>query len=332
MLAQQWQSGLAEAQAHADRIRSGGDEPAGDHALADWGHWADGAWTPAKAIPAAIRFGQFRVRMDQVPGGVPPSGPLAELTPAAFWLPAVMPFPDRPSILLKARGAGRSLAVETMQALMLRLLVTIPPSKLRFTIFDSVGLGENFAAFMHLADFNEAMVTNRIWTEPKHIEERLADISEHMENVIQKYLRNEFQSIEEYNRDAGEIAEPFKFLVVANYPTGFSEAAQRRLESIAASGARCGVYTLIMADTQVPLPAGFGLREFEKYATTLVWNHGAVPVEGSRLFEIRAAARHPAAAGPSHRNAPGRGALRPRGRQGRSAVRGHRAGSRGALD
>ena len=56
------------------------------------------------------------------------------------------------------------------------------------------------------ADHDEALVTSRIWTEPKHIEARLADLSEHMENVIQKYLRNEFESIEAYNRDAGEIA------------------------------------------------------------------------------------------------------------------------------
>ena len=79
---------------------------------------------------------------------------------------------------------------------MLRLLASLPASKVRFTIIDPVGLGENFAAFMHLADYQEQLVTSRIWTEPRHIEERLADLSEHMENVIQKYLRNEFATIE----------------------------------------------------------------------------------------------------------------------------------------
>jgi hypothetical protein len=54
-----------------------------------------------------------------------------------------------------------------------------------------VGLGENFAGFMHLADHDEALVNSRIWTEASHIEERLTDLTEHMENVIQ-YLRNEF--------------------------------------------------------------------------------------------------------------------------------------------
>ena len=75
---------------------------------------------------------------------------------------------------------------------MLRFLTALPPGKVRFTIIDPVGLGENFAAFMHLADYDEPLVTSRIWTEPQHIEQRLADLTAHMENVIQKYLRNQF--------------------------------------------------------------------------------------------------------------------------------------------
>jgi DNA segregation ATPase FtsK/SpoIIIE, S-DNA-T family len=273
-LAERWRSGLARLQALAELIVSHGGEPAGDDALNPFSHWAGNSWSPSTVTPPAVRFGEFLVRMDQIPGGVPTDSRLAAMTPAGFSLPAVMPFPQRPSLMLRARGNGRQVAVDAIQALMLRLLVTLPPSKVRFTIVDPVGLGENFAAFMHLADFNEALVTSRIWTEPKHIEERLADLSEHMENVIQRYLRNEFQSIEEYNQDAGEIAEPFRFLVIANYPAGFSEAAQRRLLSIIASGARCGVYTLLMADTQVPMSAGFSLRDFEPHSTTLQWNSG----------------------------------------------------------
>jgi hypothetical protein len=42
-----------------------------------------------------------------------------------------------------------------------------------------------------------------------------------MENVIQTYLRNEFDSIHDYNRHAGEVAEAFHVLVVANFPAGF---------------------------------------------------------------------------------------------------------------
>ena len=110
---------------------------------------------------------------------------------------------------------------------------------------------------MHLADYDERLVTSRIWTESAHINQRLADLTEHMENVIQKYLRNEFASIQEYNEHAGEVAEPFQILVVANFPANFSDEAARRLASIAASGARCGVYTLISTDQKLAAAAEF---------------------------------------------------------------------------
>src|SRR5262249_21676685 len=157
---------------------------------------------------------------------------------------ALLPFPNRASVLLKAGGDGRAAAVRVLQALMMRFLTALPPGKVRFTILDPVGLGENFAAFMHLADFDEQLVASRIWTEQPHIEQRLADLTAHMENVIQKYLRNQFQTIEEYNAHAGEVAEPYRVLVVANFPANFSVEAARRLVSVTSSGARCGVFTL----------------------------------------------------------------------------------------
>ncbi len=131
---------------------------------------------------------------------------------------------------------------------------------MRFTIFDPVGLGDNFAAFMHLADHDEALVSSRIWTEPAHIEKQLADLTVHMENVIQKYLRSQFSSIEDYNAQAGEVAEPYRVLVVANFPVNFTPQAARRLVSIVQSGSSCGVYALISLDTRQPLPQGFQAR------------------------------------------------------------------------
>ncbi|MBI3838825.1 MAG: cell division protein FtsK [Planctomycetia bacterium] len=296
-LAELWYSGLRRLQSSADEIQGGlADAPAASW-LADWNKLSASSWAPATAGPPAIRFGQLRVKMSQIPHGIPRSTALAELTPEDFVLPALVPFPARPSLLLKAQGNGRRVAVEALQAIMLRLLVSVPPGKLRFTIIDPVGLGENFAAFMHLADFNEALVSSRIWTEPKHIEARLADLSEHMENVIQKYLRNEFRTIEQYNRDAGEISEPFRFLVIANFPANFSEAAQRRLLSIATSGARCGVYTLIMVDTQESLPSGISLEELQQHGATLLWKDGRFAWNDDQLghFEVTLDTPPPAA-------------------------------------
>ena len=68
--------------------------------------------------------------------------------------------------------------------------------------------------FRTVFDHDDSLVGGRIWTEREHMQQRLTDLTEHMETVIQKYLRNEYESIAAYNADA-EVPEPYRFVVVA---------------------------------------------------------------------------------------------------------------------
>src|SRR5690606_26722799 len=120
----------------------------------------------------------------------------------------------------------------------------------------------------------EELVGSRIWTGTDQIEQRLIDLTEHMENVIQKYLRNEYESIDQYNEKAGELAEPYRFLVINDFPANFSEPSAARLRSILSSGPRCGVYTLITCDTTQPLPPGIDRADLERHSINLVWENG----------------------------------------------------------
>ena len=182
-----------------------------------------------------------------------------------------MTLEEHPVLLVTAEEEGRREAIDVLQLAMLRMLTAMPPGKVRFTILDPVGLGENFASFMHLADFDEQLIASRIWTDARQIDEQLTRLTAHMETVLQKYLRNEFATIHEYNAQAGEVAEPFQVLVVANFPTNFSEAAARKLVSIATSGPRCGVYTLIRVDRKQQMPANFDLNDLAASAVHLDW-------------------------------------------------------------
>jgi S-DNA-T family DNA segregation ATPase FtsK/SpoIIIE len=251
---QEWQEGLANFEQSTESMNDYCAEVCPDWTTIDWP-----SWKSSQAAPRALQFGRYRPTFEQ-------------LEDKQFSMPAVLSYPEQPSLLFKADGTGREIAIASMQNIMLRMLTSMPPGKVRFTIIDPTGLGQNFSAFMHLADFDERLVSNRIWTESGHITRQLSDLTEHMENVIQKYLRNEYQSIQEYNAHAGEVAEPFQILVVANFPANFSEDACRRLTSIANSGSRCGVYTLILNDTRMKLPRNFDLEELEKNSAALEWD------------------------------------------------------------
>ena len=152
---------------------------------------------------------------------------------------------------------------------MLRLLTSLPPAQVRFTIVDPIGIGRNFVPSCIWPTVDAALVTTQVWTDARQIEERLTDLANHMETVTQKYLRNEYATIEDYNAVAEEVAEPYRVLVIADFPTRFDEKSAARLAAIAAGGVPCGVLTLIAVDTSKPLPPGFGLGELRPHCAAL---------------------------------------------------------------
>ena len=216
-------------------------------------------WLPPKQFTPAAKFAHLDLDLTTampkqlaMPGGPQVSVPLT------------LAFPEQGSLLFETNDSSNATVLSTLNNIILRLLSTTPPGKLSFTIIDPVGLGQGFAGLMHLSDYEESLINRRIWTQRDQIEERLAELSEHIEKVIQMYLRNEYETITQYNEQAGSVAEKYHFLVVSDFPAGFSETTAKRLQSIATSGARCGVFTLIHWDQRQPLPDGFAVDELRK--------------------------------------------------------------------
>ncbi len=264
-----WQAGVREV---SDTLRD--LTQIGSDRFPPWKLLLTGNRPHPETVPTGVRYGSIGVDLAALPGGLSADTRLIPADPLKQTVPAFLPFPDKAAVLIKTRDEGRPAAVSLLQGAMLRFLTGVPPGKVRFTVFDPVGLGENFAAFMHLQEHDENLIGARIWTEPQQIEKRLLDLTEHMETVIQKYLRNQYKSVEEYNRAAGEVAEPYRVLVVANFPHNFTPEAARRLVSIMSSGPACGVCTLVSVDTKATLPRDFRLADLEQLAFNLKWDAG----------------------------------------------------------
>ena len=213
--------------------------------------WND--WQPANAMPASLRVGEalapttFARRVLK-----------SEHEPIV--LPAMAPMPGERGLLVKVHGATRARGLEALQAMAFRSLATVPPGKLRFTFVDPVGLGQSISPLLALGDHDEDLVGSRAWTEPAHIDMRLSELTQHMENVIQKYLRDTYKSIDDYNRHASEVAEPYRLLFIADFPVNFSETSIKRLISIAENGPRCGVVPIVLFDAGKSLPYNFDGR------------------------------------------------------------------------
>lgn len=92
------------------------------------------------SIPAGVRLGDFAINLNEWPGAVSNDARLAPRR-SDVRIPALLKFPERPSLLLKSRSPeGRAAALPILQTAMLRLLTALPPGTLRFTLIDPVGL------------------------------------------------------------------------------------------------------------------------------------------------------------------------------------------------
>ncbi len=268
-MADAWHEGMRRATEEFDAI---------DRELAGYvPRWDDPSWASRplpRVIPPVTRFGEVALDLRDLPGGISADARLMEGIRTRFAFPCLRPFPSGTNLLIEHPPEGRTAALAVLQASMLRLLTSLPPAQVRFTIVDPVGIGRGFGAFMHLADFDPTMVTQQVWTDPRQIEERLAELSVHMETVTQKYLRNEYATLEEYNAVAEEVAEPYRVLVIADFPAKIDEKAAARLAAIAAGGVPCGVLVLVAADTSRPLPSDFSLDDLRPHCATLTWDGG----------------------------------------------------------
>ena len=244
---------------------------------ANWQNWA-----PPQDFQNVATFGRFEVNIPKFAEALPKDKRLALPCPPTLTVPVSLVSPVQGSILFETGKSGNEEAVQSINNIIYRLFATTPPGKLMVTIFDPIGLGQNFASLMHLADYEESYINSRIWTQTAQLEEKLAELNEHMEKIIQMYLRNEYATITEYNAEAGAVAEKYHFLVIASFPANFSETAARRLRNIAASGARCGVYTFVHWDSRIAAPQDFVPDELRKNSVCLVRSEGNFDIAGWR--------------------------------------------------
>jgi hypothetical protein len=233
------------------------------------------SWEAPETAPNAVPIGQLVVDAEKLAGGLPSAETFHLTDSGRLAAPFALGFPHQGSLLLETDGPDDGTAARVLHAAALRIIASHPPGRASFLFIDPVGLGKDFAGLMHLADYEETLITSRIWTQATHIEERLAEINDHIEKVIQMYLRDEYADIHAYNEQAGTIAEKYRFLVIAGFPAAFSDTAARRLRSIASSGARCGVHLLIQRDARLSSPDPTLDEELRRVCRRVVLKNGA---------------------------------------------------------
>ncbi|RMF40220.1 MAG: hypothetical protein D6753_12140, partial [Planctomycetota bacterium] len=155
------------------------------------------------------------------------------------------PIHDGP-LVVQAEQDDASLSL--VRQMILRALTGWGCGRVQVCVMDPHGLGRDFGWLMHLGDVDPQLVYNRVWTQGVHISRKLEELSRQAEDFIQQSLRDQYEHIAQYNRDAGSLAEPYRILLWRGFPAGLQDDAVRNLISLIKSGPKCGIFPLLCLD------------------------------------------------------------------------------------
>ncbi len=248
--------------------------------------WDDPCWTPLEKSnsykpqssglgPGILRIGEFLLEQ------VGPSARVPALVPIRDFSDRFPNFKSGHIAIFSSDAESRQTALSAIESIALRVVSTFPVRKVKGVFIDPVGMGNNFP-FKNLHKF---IAGQKTYTRSDDIREQLRKLTEHIEQVLQNYLGRNYESIENYNIAAKSVAEAYRYLFIADFPSGFDNNSWEDLKSILLNGSRAGVYAILHVDESLEKPNNFDYRIFDDFCTvirpTFGLNVGARPQLGS---------------------------------------------------
>ncbi|WP_170159981.1 FtsK/SpoIIIE domain-containing protein [Frondihabitans australicus] len=145
---------------------------------------------------------------------------------------------------------------ELVESAVVQLLSLLPPGMLSVQAVDPVGLGESLNFLYGLNEAGDKVLGDAVWTTAEQAARLLVELEKHVTFVTQKYLQGQHSTLTEYNLAAGEVAEPYRVVLLYDFPamftrdgTSWDEESMTRLRKLAGVGRRSGLYFFAVSST-----------------------------------------------------------------------------------
>lgn len=162
-------------------------------------------------------------------------------------------------------SATKGKGTEHLASLSGQILAQSKPGTVRFQFIDHAELGGSFRAFAALRDASVDVIGDGIASTPQEIRSRLAGMVETIAAITQQKLRDTHQTLDDYNAairaGSGAAGEPYRFVIISNWPHGFDTESCQLLSQILVNGAKCGIYVVGSVDTKAKIPYGVELDD-----------------------------------------------------------------------
>jgi hypothetical protein len=142
--------------------------------------------------------------------------------------------------------------------LLLRLVLAFPIGMARLLLIDRVEQGRAFSLYSSRLHID--LASEKIFDNDREIEDQILNIRTKTSQIIQTKLSN-YRNIDEFNIANPDVKTPYQFIVISNFPSGFSSQALMALSDILRNGPRTGTYVIASVSDQLP-ERDFDLSDF----------------------------------------------------------------------
>jgi hypothetical protein len=162
-----------------------------------------------------------------------------------YQFPKYFQFGSNGNIYLEKHGNDTNKIKHVVRDIVYRNLLGLKFSKLKLTMYDPIELGAFFADFHKL---NKEITGGFVYHTIDELNEILDGTLRHISMVVQKILTNKYNTLDDFNEQNSELAEPYKLLVLNDFPKSFDDYQLGKIKQILSSGPKCGVYTIIIGN------------------------------------------------------------------------------------
>jgi len=192
-------------------------------------------------------------------------------------LPALVPLLDVGSIGLIAEGDDKEWPIGTIHSLLLRALASALPGRLEIVTYDPRirGVTSPFAA---LRKAGNDLLADPLAT-PTELLSRLTLLRSAVTRVAELAGAHGVRDLFELTEVTGVQPEPYRLLVVCDYPYGIDSRAQTELIRLAEGGPRRGVSLLVHHDPRIHPDDGVNPAELLQHLNIARGRNSAITVD-----------------------------------------------------
>ena len=189
------------------------------------------------------------------------------LVEGAIRFPIMMSINDAPVWMITNDNSNISLVQSFTHSIMYGWLSACPVEKLSYAVIDPENRGNSISPFFDAKKKLPELFEERISISKDEIADKIRQINDKIENILQDKLGNQYENIFDYASNTPDYNLGLEFLMLYDFPKGFDERTLAELRNVLRNGSKCGIYTII---SYLPEPGNTRSKEYEQSMQSII--------------------------------------------------------------